>query len=151
MLTVYEYKIILNIKSFQDLADKFFHLVFNRETVSELLVLSTPDDLLLQLLGKVVEVIAVPRHPDNQVPVPFRVLNSITKGVGRNNIELYVVPIHPEVPPHKVGQAVDALVILQQLWCELLVQKGAAGLEMVDAGGGVKRCCRPFMIGPLEG
>ncbi len=57
----------------------------------------TADNLILQLRPKVIEVIAVPGYPNNQVLVFFRVPLCIPKGVGRYYVELDVVTIHSEV------------------------------------------------------
>jgi hypothetical protein len=59
----------------------------------------TKDDFFLKIFSQVIEVIAVPRNTDNQVAVIFRMFFGIPEHVGIYDIELDVMPVHPEIAP----------------------------------------------------
>ena len=89
------------------------------------------DDLLLQVLTKIVEIIAVPCNPDNQVAIVFRVFLRITQGFGIDHVELDVVPVHAEITPDKLRNFPDCLVIIKKGRSKFLIQQSASGPKMV--------------------
>lgn len=60
-------------------------------------MLRAPDDLILQILSQVVEVIAVTRHPHDQVLVLLGEFLCIPQGVGIDHVELDMMAVHPEI------------------------------------------------------
>ena len=61
-----------------------------------------PDYFFLQIFTQVVEIIAVPGNPDDQVPVLLRILLSITQLIGANHVKLDVMPIHSEIASYQL-------------------------------------------------
>ncbi len=69
---------------------------------SELPLLGAPDDFVLQRFAKVVEIIAVAGNTDDEVAVFFRMLLRIAKRIGRHNVELDMMTVHPEIAPDQL-------------------------------------------------
>ena len=84
-------------------------------------MLSTPDNLILQFLSKVIEIIAVTGNTNDQVLVFFGMLLCIPQGFGCNYIELDMVAIHFKIRPDQILQGCDAFLILEYLWSKFLV------------------------------
>ena len=73
-------------------------------------LLGTADDFVLQILAKVVEVVAVACHTDDEVAVVLRVFLCVAQSVGVYHVELDVVAVHTEVGADEVYQVVATLV-----------------------------------------
>ena len=75
----------------------------------------SPDNLVLQRLSQVVEIVTVPGHPDDQVPVFLRVFLRIPQGARRNHVKLDVVAHHAEVASYQLGDLVNRLLIPEEV------------------------------------
>ena len=114
-------------------------------------MLCAPDNFLLQLWAQVIKIVAVPGHPHNQILVFLRVLLGIPKRISRYYIELDMVTIHPEITSDKLSDLTYAPLILEKFGCELLVEQGATGLQMIYLQCGIKNSCGAVSVHALEG
>lgn len=92
------------------------------------------DDLILEIYAQVAEVIAIARHPYDEIAVMFRVLLCRAQGGSIHYIELDVVSVKLKVGAHEVNQTVQAGVVVKQLRRELLVKQGATRAGVVHFG-----------------
>ena len=94
-------------------------------------VFCSPDYFILELFAQVVKIITVPCYTDYQIPVLFGMLLGITQGFRIYNIELDMVPVHPEIASDEVDQTLLALIVFKELGCELLVKQRTSGFDMI--------------------
>jgi len=107
------------------------------------LLLSASDDFVLQRFGQIAEVVTIAGDPHDEVAIFLRIGLGGSQGIRRNDVELNVVTVQLEVRPDQVGKAIEALLIFQQLGCELLVQQRSPGAGMVHLRGRLQYCRWP--------
>src|ERR1035437_6480150 len=72
------------------------------------------DDLILQILSKIIEIIAVTCHTNNEVPVPFRMSLGILQGFSVNYIKLYMMTIKTKIAAYQSSQIFITILILKK-------------------------------------
>ena len=82
---------------------------------SELLVLGAGDDLVLEVDAEADKVVAVAGDPHDEVAVLLGVSLRLAERLGGDDVELDVMPIHPEVGSDEVGEFVDTFVVGEKL------------------------------------
>ena len=96
------------------------------------LVFRAGDNLVLQLLGHVVEVVAVAGNADEEVAVLVGVLLCVEEGGGVDNVELDVMAAELEVGADEVSEFAHVFLALQQVGHEADVEECAAALRLVE-------------------
>lgn len=76
-------------------------------------MLGSSDDLILKITAQIIEVIAVPCNPNNQVPVFFWIFLSITKCFRVHYIKLNVMTVHAKVSPDQSDQLGEIVISSQ--------------------------------------
>ena len=77
-------------------------------------VFGAGNDFLLQFGRQVAEIIAVARHPHDQVAVGLRRLLGFAERIARDDIELHVMPVQFKVAADEPRQGVQAYLVRQK-------------------------------------
>ena len=80
-----------------------------------LLMFSPFDYLILKILSKIIEIIAVTCHTDYQVSVPFRMLLCILQSFRINYIKLYMMTIETEIAADQSCQLFITIFIFKRM------------------------------------
>ena len=75
-----------------------------------LVVLGAGDDLVLQLFGHIVEIVAIASHANEQIAILVGMLLGIEEGSGVNDVELDVVSAELEVGADERSHLLEILV-----------------------------------------
>ena len=78
--------------------------------------------LFLQILSQIAEIIAIPRHANDQIPVFFRMRLCAAQRGPIDHVELNVVATKREVCPDKMCDRFNAYIIMKEVRSKLLVK-----------------------------
>jgi hypothetical protein len=92
------------------------------------------DDLILQILAKVIKVIAVTCHTYNQIPVTLRMLLGILQCFSINHIELDMMSVKTEIASDQCRKIIIAVLILEKRGGKLLIQESTSRPQMINLG-----------------
>jgi len=97
-------------------------------------MLRPEDYLILKIFTQVVEIIAVPCHPDNKITVQLRVFLRFPQGGSIDHIELYMVPVKCKITADQRCEAFVALLVFEKLRSEFLIQQCSTRPQVIDFG-----------------
>ncbi len=101
------------------------------DTISEGIIFSTLNDLLLQVGVHIVEIIAVSGHAHQQILVVFRALPSRQKGCGVDNIKLDMVTAEGKIGADKLAEFFVYLCPVSRDWAK---NAGSTGCRRISPG-----------------
>ena len=96
------------------------------------IILSAGDNLVLKLLGHIVEVVGIAGHTNQQVAVFVRMLLGIVERRRIDDIELDVMATKLKICTYERGQLLLVFLTLQQGWYEADIQQRAATLRLIQ-------------------
>ena len=112
-------------------------------------MLRTCDHVRLQIGVHIVEIVAIARYTDQQIPVVLRTLLGGVKRFRIHDIELDMMATQGEVATNQGGQFRDILLPPEQAGQEALVQQRAAALHLIQLAEGLDNGGRPVGIGSV--
>lgn len=109
------------------------------------------DHVRLQIGVHIVEIVAIARYTDQQIPVVLRALLGGVKRFRIHDVELDMMATQGEVATNQGGQFRDILLPPEQAGQEALVQQRAAALHLIQLTEGLDNGGRPVGIGSVRG
>src|SRR4030042_5569082 len=101
-------------------------------------MLGPTDDLILERRADVDEIIAVARDANDEVPEELGLLLSPAQRLGRNHVELDVMPAQLEVGPDEMDEVVQPLLRIEEVGRELLIEQRPPRPDVVQLGRGLE-------------